>query len=165
MKAIKSLFYKLFLLTLLILCAQMNVQAQNEEKDKEAAVKAMVEARDYVFKAQIALPMGGSTVQLTSDFDMRVTKNEIVTYLPYYGRAYSAPINPGEGGIRFTSTNFDYKVQEKKKRGWTIIIQPKDARDVRQLTLSISRSGYANLQVNSNNRQPISFTGYIAERR
>jgi hypothetical protein len=43
------------------------------------------------------------------------------------------------------------------------MITPKDNRDVRQMNFTISASGYATLQVSSNNRQSISYNGYISK--
>lgn len=134
--------------------------AQNK-KDKKAAIKNIVETRNYVFKAQTALPASGSTRQLTSDFDLRVSKDTIISDLPYFGRAYTAPMNPAEGSLRFTSTDFQYAATNKKKGGWNVIITPKDLQDPRQLTLSIFDNGTASVVVTSYNRQPISFNGYV----
>lgn len=97
---------------------------------------------------------------LTSEYDMTVTENKIVTYLPYFGVAYAAPINPAEGGVNFTSTNFNYIPAERKK-GWQILIKPNDVQDVQQLILDVSKGGFSTLQVISTNRQAISYTGYI----
>ena len=155
----KSLF------TLLLLLPFTTNFAQSKAEDKKAAkltaIKNMVESQNYDFQAQQALPLGGRTRQLTTDYDLIVTKQTITSYLPYFGRAYSAPINPAEGGIRFTSKDFDYQLTPNKKDGWTAVIKPKDYRDVQSMTLSISSEGYTNLQVTSINRQPISFSGII----
>jgi hypothetical protein len=91
---------------------------------------------------------------------MQVIGDSIVTYLPYFGRAYVAPVDPTEGGIKFTSTNFSYTAKQKKD-GWEITILPKDTRDVKQMYLSVSTKGYAKLQVISNNRESISYNGYV----
>lgn len=131
------------------------------KKDKKAAIKNIVEARNYVFKAQTALPASGSTRQLTSDFDLRISKDTIISDLPYFGRAYTAPLNPAEGPLRFTSTDFQYTATPKKKGGWDITITPKDLQDPRQLTLSVFDNGTASVVVTSYNRQPISFNGYV----
>ncbi|HEY6978149.1 MAG TPA: DUF4251 domain-containing protein [Chitinophagaceae bacterium] len=145
------------------------VHAQDSAKDskasKELSVKNMVDNRNYVFVAQIALPVTGGMKQLTSYYDLQVSKDTIVSALPYFGRAYTAPIDPSEGGINFTSTNFDYTTTVRKKGGWDVLIKPKDGKDVQQLFLTISENGYAVLQVASNNRQAISFNGYITERK
>ena len=107
------------------------------------------------------MPMSGRTRQLTSDYDVKITKTQVVSYLPYYGRAYTAPTDPSQGGIQFTSKDFDYTVTPRKKGGWDIQIKPKDYRDVQQFNFNVTESGYASLQVTSTNRQSISFNGYI----
>ena len=98
---------------------------------------------------------------LTSVYDLKVSSDTVVSDLPYYGRAFVAPIDPAEGGIHFTSTQFTYTIKEKKKGGWDVSIVPKDIHDVREMQLSVSEAGYATLQVTSNNRQLITFTGYL----
>ena len=139
--------------------------AQNKKEDKQTAVRNMVELQQYVFKAQYVLPTTGSQRALTSDYDLTVSKSAVSSYLPYFGRAYVAPINPTEGGIKFNSSKFQYIKEDNKKGGWDITIIPKDAADVQKLNLRISSSGYATLQVTSTNRQPISFNGVIEENR
>ena len=127
-------------------------------------VKKLVEGKDFIFKAQTASPLGGMTRQLTTEYDLRVIGDSMITYLPYFGRAYTAPLPGSTGGINFTSTDFAYSVSEKKKGGWEIRITP-SGNDVRQLFLTVSESGYATLQVLSTNRQSISYNGYVARRK
>lgn len=154
-------FITTFLLVVVAIFLFPQTGLAQHKKDKKAAIKNMVEARNYVFKAQTALPASGSTRQLTSDFDLRVSKDTIISDLPYFGRAYTAPLNPAEGPLRFTSTDFQYMATPKKKGGWDITITPKDLQDPRQLTLTIFDNGTASVVVTSYNRQPISFNGYI----
>jgi Domain of unknown function (DUF4251) len=129
--------------------------------DKAAAIKNLVDSQNYVFKAQTALPQSGRSRVLTTDYDLKVTKAAVISYLPYYGRAYQAPMDPTQGGIQFTSKDFSYTVTPGKKGGWNVQIKPNDYKDVQQMTLSISSAGYATLQVISQNRQAISFNGEI----
>ncbi|MDP4148546.1 MAG: DUF4251 domain-containing protein [Bacteroidota bacterium] len=136
--------------------------AQDKKAAQRALIKNLIESQSYVFQAQTAMPMGGRVRQLTSDYDLTVGKASIVSYLPYFGRAYSAPIDPREGGIQFTSKDFSYSAVPGKKGGWDIRIKPKDAGDVQQLSLSVSEDGYATLQVINTTKQPISFHGIIA---
>jgi hypothetical protein len=146
-------------------CMPLTSLAQQVKKDKKAEIKNIIEARNFVFKAQTALPTAGSARQLTSDFDLRVSKDTIFSDLPYFGRAYTPPLNPSEGPLRFISTDFQYMVSNKKKGGWDITITPKDLQDPRQLTLSVFENGSASVMVTSFNRQPISFNGYITAQR
>jgi hypothetical protein len=134
-----------------------------QDIDKEKA-KAIVESKHFVFKAQSVMPQGAPSRQLTSEYDVWLHNDSLVTYLPYFGRSYSAPAPGEDGGFKFTSTDFDYKMKKNKKGGWDIHIKPRDTRDVRDLFLNVTSSGYASLQVISDNRQAISFYGYIAEK-
>ena len=131
-------------------------------QDKTSEVKNMVDSRQFIFHAQSALPMSGGRKQLTSEYYLKVFKDSAISELPYFGRAYSASYGATEGGFHFTTTKFDYSSTPGKKGGWEISIKPKDVRDVREFSLSISDSGYGTLQAFSNNRQPISFNGYIS---
>jgi hypothetical protein len=158
----KTMIAKASLLALSAMAFTMTSRAQNaKDNDKAAATKQLIEAKQYVFIAQSAMPLSGRVRQLTPDYDLKVKKDTIVSWLPYFGRAYSAPMDPTQGGIQFTSTSFQYTVTPRKKGGWDISIKPGDARDVQQMQLSVSETGYASLQVISVNRQAISFNGYI----
>lgn len=149
-------------LRLTLLLVSLYPLLSNAQNSKEAAIKSLVESQNYVFKAQSTMPMSGRVRQLTTaDYDLRVTKESVIAYLPYFGRAYTAPIDPSQGGIKFTSQDFEYTATPGKKGGWDVLIKPRDFKDVQQMTLSISSAGYATLQVNSTSRQPISFNGYI----
>lgn len=171
MKLLKNIS-ALFLLTFI----SINIaHAQSSGNDKKAAralaVKNMVEAQNYVFKANYVMPMRGVGRSLTSEYDLTVSKDTIAAFLPYFGRAYTAPYNPTEGGIKFTNTHFTYTSKVGKKGGWSITIKPtgkdkniSDWRDVQTLRLDISADGYASLQVTSSNRDPISFNGTIEKR-
>jgi len=158
--------YTTCLVALLALCslpARINAQDTKQDKQaaKDAAIKNLVDSQSYDFVVQTVTPLSGRTRQLTSDYDLQVTKSSIVSYLPYFGRAYQAPINSTQSPLTFTSKDFEYTATPAKKGGWNVLIKPKDNREVQQMNLSISASGYGSLQVTSTNRQPISFYGYI----
>ena len=146
---------------LLLMTVSVAGFSQDKKNDKALQVKESVENQHYIFVAQTALPLQGRVRQLTTDYTLKVSKDTVIADLPYFGRAYSAPIGTSGGGIQFTSTKFEYTSTERKKGGWSISIKPKESQDVRELSLSISENGYASLQVISNNRQAISFNGYL----
>jgi hypothetical protein len=166
MKILSNVLKKSLPFLLFVTGSQLMVRAQTAKPDKKAekraAIRSLVESQNYDFRATSVTPMSGRSRQLTSDYDLKVTKEAIVSYLPYFGRAYSAPMDPSQGGIQFTSKQFDYTISEGKKGGWNILIKPKDYRDVQQMNLSISEDGYGTLQVTSTQKQPISFYGSIA---
>lgn len=149
--------------SVLFICAlACTLTAGAQSPDKTATVKTLVESQNYIFQAQTALPMRGPSRQLTTDYDMRIAKDKVVSSLPYFGRAYVAPMDPTQGGMDFTSRQFDYTVTPGKKGGWEVVIKPKDLKDdVKQLYLSISQDGYASLHVLSQNNDAISYNGVI----
>jgi hypothetical protein len=162
MKIFKQFISAIAIIIIPLVVVPNLVQAQNDKKNKEEQVKSLIQTKGFVFKAQTAIPMKGGVRNLTSDYDITVSNDTLNSYLPYFGQAY-APSDPTQGPLQFTSTKFDYKAIEGKKGGWDITIIPHDTKDVRQLYLSVSRNGYGTLNVNSNNRQPITFNGYITE--
>ncbi|MBS1529349.1 MAG: DUF4251 domain-containing protein [Bacteroidetes bacterium] len=140
--------------------------AQKADKDKktnkEATIKHNIEAKHYTFVADYATPLRGGQKQLTSPYDLRVTPDSVISFLPYFGRAYfDVPYNPTDNGIKFTSTKFTYNAVQKKNGGWEITINPKDVKNLERLILYISRDGYASLSVTSVSRDFISFDGYL----
>lgn len=154
---------KVFLL--LALAVSMTADAQSSDRsDKTAAVKALVESRNYVFKPQTAIPLTGRTRELTYDYRLAVTPGSIVSELPYFGRAYApVPYNPTQSPMSFTSKSFDYTLTPRKKGGWDVTIKPKDLNgNIQQLYLTISVDGYASLRILSTNRDAISYNGTIS---
>ncbi len=154
---------------LLVLVASMQIAvAQESKQDKieaqAAALKTLVESKSFVFVPQSATPATGHTRQLTSNYDLQISKDTITSNLPYFGRAYTAPINPEDAGISFTSTDFEYYETPGKKGGWVIVIKFKNQTQAREMNLAIFDNGRADLVVSSNNRQSISFSGDIKAR-
>lgn len=141
------------------------VIAQQNKPTKEVILNNSIDSQQYIFNAQYATPMSGQQKYLTGDYVLKVSKDTIICYLPYFGRAYTATAYSADGGLKFTTTNFDYKISNKKKNRWDIIITPKDGQDVQTLDLTIFSNGNADLRVNSNNRQSISFSGYITQNK
>jgi hypothetical protein len=161
MKCLKMI--PLFLLALAGFRCATSQQAQQADAGK---VKQLIADRNYVFQVQTVLPMSGRTRQMQGDgYDVTVSRDTVNSFLPYFGRAYSAPMDPSKGGIQFISQQFEYDEKPGRSGGWDITIKPKDVQDVQQFFLTVSENGYASLQVTSTNRQPISYNGIITERR
>ena len=161
MKA-ERIFLKLFPIFLVLLIVSSKTVGQDAANDEEAsAMLKKLETKNFVFVAQTAMPQRGTSRHLTSNYDLRVSNDSLTCNLPYFGRAYSAPMDASSGGINFVSTSFDYTVKPKKKNSWDVVMKPKDKKDVQQLLLNVFSSGSAYLQVTSNNRQPMSFNGNV----
>ena len=137
---------------------------KKEQSDQGTEIQALVDAKRFTFKAQSVHPQRGRVVQLNAEYDMKVAGDTVRSYLPYFGRAYSAPLDGRGGGIDFTSKDFEYSEKARRKGGWDITIRPKDVSDVREMNLVVFENGKASLRVTSNNREPISYNGYVASK-
>lgn len=151
----------------------------NAQMDK-AKVDGAVKSKSFTFVATTALPMNsteinavlsrmpgatnGASINLSgANYDLQLKKDSLVAYLPYYGRSFNAPIGRDDSGFKFTSTQFTVESTPRKKGGWQVNIISKDTRESVRMSLSISPNGNASLTVNSNNKQSISYNGYLVE--
>ena len=170
-KILKSIFA-----TVVVLLATLNSSAQTDK----AIAANMIASKQFTFIATSATPMntqdiskimgkmqGGaqsSLINLSGDgYDVKITADSVVAYLPYYGRSYSAPMNPSDGGIKFTSKKFDYKTKKGKKGNWSVDLIIKDRNENYRLNFMISENGNGSLTINSNSKQSISYQGYLSE--
>ncbi|WP_443936746.1 DUF4251 domain-containing protein [Pedobacter sp. MW01-1-1] len=174
----KNLSY-FFGLALLLFSNQIFAQTDKETTNR------IVKEKNYVFVANTAIPMntadmsrimarmpggnGGGTINLTgSQYEFKVAPDSLIAYLPYFGRAYSAPYpsSTDDSGIKFTSKDYTYKSSKNKKGNYTIQINTKDVKiENYQITIDISQNGYATLIATGVNKQPITFNGYLRERK
>ncbi|KIA95504.1 hypothetical protein OC25_06620 [Pedobacter kyungheensis] len=168
-------------LNLILSLAFISFATQLFAQTNKETTSRIVGDKNYIFVANTAIPManndinkvlmmmpggqGGSSINLSgSQYDVKVTKDSVVAYLPYYGRAFSAPMDPTQGGIKFTSKDFSYTETKNKRGAYTIQINTKDvSRENYRFTINISTNGYASLTATSVNKQPILFNGYLDE--
>lgn len=157
----KNIFIILISAFTLMPVEKMEAQEQNVVEN----LQDIITKKQFTFLAETAVPSNFRSRPLSFGYDVQVAPDSVISHLPYFGRAYSAQIDPTKGGIQFISTDFNYQVEEKDKGGWIVTILPKDYSDVQQMYLHVTESGYATLQVVSTFRQPISFHGRIKERK
>ena len=142
--------------------SRKDIRAERESKRIEK-INTLLDSRNYVFNATHALPMGGTSIYLTSSYDLTIIGDSVEAFLPFFGVAYQAEYGGRDGGIKFSEPIREYTV-EPTKAGKMIKIEVKAPKDIYRMTLSASRLGYATLQVTCNNRQPIQFYGTIEEK-
>jgi hypothetical protein len=121
----------------------------------------MVDEKSFTFNASTVQPTGGRTRQLTPEYTLIVKKDSIMADLPYFGRVYNVDYGNSKGGYDFVSTRFEYNAVPGKKGGWTINIRLKDRNDPSRITLFISETGNTSVNIISNNRQPIRYSGML----
>lgn len=128
------------------------------------AVRNLLDSQSFVFIAVYVNPMGGRRRDLNSGYELSISKDSLISYLPFFGRGYSSPISPSDVDFDYKSTNFTYTVMAAR-RGWNITIKPKDQNYLQELYFRVFDNGSTSLNVTSINRSSISYDGYITRRK
>jgi hypothetical protein len=148
------------ILSLLAFHACGSAQTAAEKEKQTAEVRNALEMKNFIFKASYAYPTGYRSIYLSSYYDVEVSPDTVKANLPYYGRAYSAPVDLREGGYRFTSTDFVYRADRGRKTGnWKVEITIHDLNRPVTFLFDIWENGAAGLSVSDTDRQSISFQG------
>lgn len=148
----------LFVMTILVSCKSSDPLARQRAIE---AFDQKVESSKYTFTARQAFPMSGRNIHLTSGYTLKITPDTISAYLPFFGRAYSAPIPGNDAGIKFTSTRFEYQLSEKKKGIYRVSINILDNPNNYRLSMVIGDGGSGTVNINQKDKQSISFQGII----
>ncbi len=124
-------------------------------------INTALDNQSYQFQAQFMQPASGRMRNITgSGHFLKVTSDKVSANLPYFGRAYAAPIG-GDAGIKFESDNFTYDVSTKSKGERVISIKLSGSPEVRELHLTVFTDGSADLRVTPTNKQFITYRGEI----
>lgn len=154
------------LLTITIFSACGSSQTAAEKAQLASEIESAVTMSDFTFKASYVFPASSTSIYLSPYYDVKVSPDTVRAHLPYYGRAYRAPINPSDGGYNFTSTDFDYKVNPGNKNGnWQVNILINDLDRQVEFFFEVWTNGTARLSVNDFNRQTISYQGDIITKK
>ena len=134
-------------------------------QDSTKTIRTMLDGKRYSFEPASMTPMRGSTRQITGGFSLDVKGDTLRVYLPYIGRAYSAPYGSSDGGYDFTSTDYEYNIKEGKKKSYNVTMKVKDKSVSSTFYFTIYDNGSASLRANSSDKQDISYNGNIKELR
>ena len=160
------LFIGLFILSLTTIQAQETEKKSKKELKAEkkaqqiVETKALVESNSFIFAATNVNPMKGRSINLTTEYDVKIVSDSIFSYLPYYGRAYTASYGGTDSPMTFDSPADSYTMEETNK-GYRVKVSAKNGNDRVEFTFHISETGSTTLNVSSINRQSISYYGNL----
>ncbi len=161
----KILLLLIIVSTTTLLNAQETKKSKKEKKAEKNAqlveeTSKLVESKNFIFKARTANPMGGRTVNLTTEYGVKVMADSVYSYMPYFGRAYNAAYGSMDSPMTFETPIVDYSSEETKK-GYRVKFTAKIATDRIDFSFQIMETGNTTLSVNSTNRQAITYYGNI----
>jgi hypothetical protein len=136
---------------------------EERKLEKRNQVEMMINAKNFVFVPQTALPEGMKPVNLSINQNYIKFKADLIdSYMPFFGRAYGAVAYSNDKGLSFKGKPEKFTI-EKNKKAFQIDVVVKGETDVFRLFLSVGFEGSASLSISSNNRGTISYQGEISE--
>ncbi len=144
------------------------------------AVNMMVNAQDFSFRAQRANPTNYDVINVMtslpnapatrildlsgSNYSIDLKNDKLDVALPYFGRVFNPSYgNTAQNSYRFSSKDFTVNKSQNKKGNWIVKIKVNGQSTVDEITIEVFKNGKAFTSVRSNDRQPISYDGYITK--
>ena len=153
-----------WLVGIVLLLAGQSLYAQSKKEKKEQKaneVKELIDSKRFTVDVDRAIPMGGRSVNLTSHYSLEMRGDSVISYLPYFGRAYSAPYGGGDG-LRFEGSITDYQCSFNKKGTAQIQFRTRSDDDTFAFSVQVFSNGSATINVTPVNKQNITFYGELA---
>lgn len=148
-------------LALLTGCSTSRPAVMNDaDRATATQVDNMLTRRLYKVDFTMAYPVSSQPLPLTSPYFISVSGDKVESYLPYFGRAYSAEYGGGEG-LRFDAPITGYTDAVKRNGQREIEFTAITDEDSYEFSLTISPLGGSNLTVTAVRKQAISFSGQV----
>ncbi len=166
----KNIFIAAAFLILSLSTGYTKIQGQDKKADKEKKrlelqkqVDSLIESKQFIFVAKLALPMWGSSILLTPNANyLKFDPSYIVSYMPYFGDTYSADYNI-DPGVKFEGKPEEFDIKKlNKAKGYDIRVKVSIPQDTFDIFLHVGTEGSANLTISSYRRNSISYVGSIS---
>ena len=155
-----------WLLGIVLLLAGQSLYAQSKKEKREQKaneVKELIDSKRFTIDVNRAIPMGGRSLNLTSPYSLEMRGDSVISYLPYFGRAYSAPYGGGDR-LRFEESITDYQCSFKKGTA-QIQFRTRSDDDTFAFSVQVFSNGSATINVTPVNKQNITFYGELAPKK
>ena len=142
-------------------CGVLSSETREEKAAREAREAKMVvdNVQNANFRIDIdrMYPIRG-TSQHVSNYSVTVKDGMLDSHLPYIGQAWRVPYGGGHA-LNFEAKIGTYNVVQTRKDGYEVRIYVKTDEDEHIYAFTIFNNGRASLDVQSGNRERISYSG------
>lgn len=142
---------------LLSACSTMTAA---ERAQKALAVEKALASRRYVVDVRMMYPRRGRAVNVSSNYSLEVKGDTVVSYLPYFGRAYSVPYGGGKA-FNFSAPISSYESTRDEKGITHVRLVTDNEEDVITFQLEIFDNGQTTIDVQAREREPITYSGEL----
>ena len=142
-------------------CGILGSETKEERAAREAReaqmVRQAVQAGDFTIDIDRMYPLRG-TSKIVSTYSVQVKDGVLISHLPYIGVAWRVPYGGGHA-LNFDAPIANYSVVQSRKDGYEVRIYVKTDEDEHLYRLLVFDNGTASLDVQSGNRERISYSG------
>lgn len=150
----------------LMACATSQMTRQEKAMQKAQLAERIINDlnnRHYQIDVNDATPDGwGRVIHLTSLYSVTVAGDTLISYLPFFGRAYSVPYGGGSG-LNFTGVISQYDETISRKGEHIISMEVVSKEDSYRYIISVFDNGRATVSVTPRQRSHIFFSGNYHE--
>jgi hypothetical protein len=144
-------------------CGVFSSETRTEKAAREARdaqqVRESVETGNFTIDIDRMYPLRGTSKNVSS-YSVSVKDNVLISHLPFIGQAWRVPYGGGHA-LNFDAPILNYTVSQSRKDGYEIRIYVKTDEDEHLYLLTVFENGRASLDVQSGNRERISYTGQM----
>jgi hypothetical protein len=149
-------------LVLLCNCATTEERAARLAEQARKVAAALNERR-FTIRVDRMYPQRGSAKSLSYGYSVEVRNDSLLSYLPYFGRAYTIPYGGGKG-LSFSAPISSYQEYQKKNNIRHIEIGVTNEEDTYLYTIDVFDNGKSSIDVQSRQRENIYFSGEMEDR-
>jgi len=158
----KRLFFALALVALFVTSCSVT-KLTPEEKAARAAAKAeavtqALQDRNFTIEVDYMTPRYGVSRRVDFGYELTVHGDSVYSCLPYFGRAYRLPYGGGVG-LNFVATMQAWRLTQMNNEMQRLEIEVRNEEDTYLYTVDVFSNGRANIDVYSQNRDGIGYTG------
>ena len=144
-------------------CGVLSGETKEEKAAREAREAQMVvdgiQNADFTIDIDRMYPIRGTSKTVTN-YSVKVKDGVLYSHLPYIGQAWRVPYGGGHA-LNFDAEYGNYSVVRNRKDGYEIRIFVKTDEDQHLYLITLFDNGRASLDVQSQNRERISYTGQM----
>ena len=163
-----------YLFSGLILFLLMSCGSQNYISQTDYATA--MDTRHFTFMATKANPTNYDVINIMNSlpnttssrmldleygYTIELRDSVVQVTLPYFGRMYNPSLDPSKSSYRFTTKDYSIEQTAGKRGNQMFTIMPHDQNNIRRIFIEVFKSGSASASIDANDRQPITYSGYI----
>ena len=122
----------------------------------------VVVQKEFAIENQWANPMGGNRVDLIGNTNyIRINGDRVELFLPYFGVRHSGGAYNSEGGIKYEGPIENLQIEERDGKSINVTFKGRQGSEDLDFLITLFPGGSAITNVNSSERQSISYQGRL----